>query len=286
MPIMTGQKSPSDSSKNNLWSILLALAGVMVVTFLVILFLPERPVSSIPRNLEERMTYDVVRTYPHDPAAFTQGLIYLDGYLYESTGLYGESSLRRVDLETGAVLQQVNLEPDYFAEGLTEWEQTLIQLTWREQTGFVYALDDFTRTGHFQYPTEGWGLTHDGTQLIMSDGTNNLYFLDPDTFEEQGRVAVTHEGDPIHMLNELEFILGEVYANIWQTDMIVRINPETGAITGWIDLSGLLLEGPESAGADVLNGIAYDAAQDRLFVTGKLWPYLFEIVLIPTEPGE
>ncbi len=281
---MTGQNSPSDPAKKNLWSILLALVGVIVVAFVVVLFLPERPVSSIPRNLEERMTYQVVNVYPHDPAAFTQGLIYLDGYLYESTGLYGESSLRKVDLETGAVLQELDLDPDYFAEGLTEWEQTLVQLTWREQTGFVYALDDLTLTGQFQYPTEGWGLTHDGTRLIMSDGTNNLYFLNPETFEEEGRVPVTYAGDPIYALNELEFILGEVFANIWQTDMIVRIDPDTGAVTGSIDLGGLLPEGSETSGADVLNGIAYDAAQDRLFVTGKLWPYLFEIVLVPAQP--
>lgn len=222
--------------------------------------------------------YRIVHTYPHDANAFTQGLIYLDGRLYESTGLNGRSSIRMVDLSTGRVLQKYDLPVEYFGEGLTDWGSNLIQLTWKAQKGFVYDRFSFSLLRTFEYEGEGWGLTHDGTQLIMSDGTAFLRFLDPKSFRETRRIHVTDEtGQAIENLNELEYIHGEIYANIWGTDKIVRISPRTGKILGWIDLSGLIdksaLVGPEA----VLNGIAYDATGDHLFVTGKLWPKLFEI---------
>ncbi|MCU0502831.1 MAG: glutaminyl-peptide cyclotransferase [Anaerolineae bacterium] len=221
-------------------------------------------------------SYRVVATHPHDPSAFTQGLVYADEVFYEGTGLYGRSSLRRVDPPTGQVQQQVDLPPAYFGEGVALVGDTLYQLTWQEHTVFTYERHSFAATGHFTYTTEGWGLTYDGQRLIMSDGSNTLYFRDPVTFEETGRVQVFDGATPVTLLNELEFIGGEVYANVWQTDRIARIEPQTGRVTAWIDLTGL--RPPQT---DVLNGIAYDAGQDRLFVTGKLWPYLYEIALVP-----
>lgn len=225
--------------------------------------------------------YEVVDAFPHDPNAFTQGLVYADGVFYEGTGLYGESSLRRVDPVTGAVVQIRELANQYFGEGVTLFGDRLIQLTWREQTGFVYDRETFDVLDEFSYPTEGWGLTHDGTRLIMSDGTANLYFLDPQTFERIGEVAVRDGDRPVVRLNELEYVNGEVYANVWQTDMVARIEPTSGRVLGWIDLSGLLSAEDRQQPVDVLNGIAYDAENDRLFVTGKLWPKLFEIRLRP-----
>jgi glutamine cyclotransferase len=224
--------------------------------------------------------YEVVNTFPHDPGAFTQGLVFSDGVLFESTGLNGQSSLRRVALETGEVLKQRDIDAQYFAEGLALFDGRLIQLTWRNGVGFVYDKDSFEPLGNFTYPNEGWGLTQDGTHLIMSDGSSTLRFLDPHTFEVVREVAVTSEGQPVVRLNELEYVAGEIWANVWQTDAIARIDPATGAVRGWIDLSGLL-PAEERAAADVLNGIAYDAAGDRLFVTGKLWPTLFEIRVAP-----
>lgn len=243
-------------------------------------------ISSTPETLSPYMTYEVVNAYPHDPQAFTQGLIYHEGYLYESTGLYGESSLRKVELETGMVLQQVNLPLQYFGEGLTLWEDTLLQLTWREGTGFIYDLDEFSLSGQFTYSTEGWGLTHDGERLIMSDGSQRLYFLNPGSFQVSGQVEVSYQGEAVERLNELEFIRGEVYANIWLTDDIVRIDPAIGAVQGWIDLRGILPDELRSPATDVLNGIAYDPEGDRLFVTGKNWPMLYEIRLVPVLPPD
>jgi len=219
----------------------------------------------------------VVRTYPHDANAFTQGLIYLDGHLYESTGLNGRSSVRMEDLATGRVLQKYDLPPQYFGEGLTDWGSTLIQLTWQAHEGFVYDRFSFKLQSTFSYEGEGWGLTHDATNLIISDGTSYLRFLDPRSFREVRRVQVTDEaGRAVDKLNELEYVHGEIYANIWQTDRIARISSRTGKILGWIDLSGIL-DKQDREGADVLNGIAYDSSGGRLFVTGKLWPKLFEI---------
>lgn len=225
-------------------------------------------------------TYAVVNVYPHDPGAFTQGLVYADGVLYESTGLNGRSSLRRVALQTGEVLQRRELAPEFFGEGLALFDNRLIQLTWQNNTGFVYDLVSFELLQTWSYPTEGWGLTHDGTHLIMSDGSAVLRFLDPYTFAVQREVTVTDAGRPVAQLNELEYINGEVFANVWMTDWIVRIDPRTGRVVGWVDLSGLLTA-EERTAADVLNGIAYDSQGGRLFVTGKLWPKLFEITLAP-----
>ena len=221
--------------------------------------------------------YKVVKAYPHDPDAFTQGLFFHEGFLYEGTGLRGRSSIRKVDLETGRVLQAVELPAEFFGEGITRWGDRLIGITWQEQTAFVLDLKTFKLWRKFSYAGEGWGLTHNERELVMSDGTAELRFLDPTTFKELRRLRVTADGRPLELLNELEWIEGEVWANVWQTDRIARINPKTGVVSGWIDLSGLL-HGRRGSD-DVLNGIAYDAARKRLFVTGKLWPKLFEIQL-------
>lgn len=224
--------------------------------------------------------FRVVNTYPHDSRAFTQGLIYRDGFLYESTGLAGRSSLRKVRLETGAVVRQKAVESKYFAEGLTDWNTELVQLTWQTHVAFRYDLATFAVRGTFSYTGEGWGLTHDRRRLIMSDGTEFLRFLNPATFEETGRLTVTDRGRPVEDLNELELVREEIFANVWQTDRIARISPQSGRVTGWIDLTGLLPASDRGDPDAVLNGIAYDAAKDRLFVTGKLWPRLFEIQLV------
>lgn len=224
--------------------------------------------------------YEVANVYPHDPDAFTQGLIWRDGEFYEGTGLHGRSSLRRVALESGEVLQSVSLPEQYFGEGITLLGDKIYQLTWQSNVGFIYDSESFEVLEEFSYPTEGWGITHDGTQLIMSDGTSTLYFWDPETLETVGQVTVTHEGQPVERLNELEYVDGLVYANVWQTDWILMIDPASGEVQGVIDLSGLLSEDARTGNEDVLNGIAYDPEGERLFVTGKLWPQLFEIELI------
>lgn len=228
-------------------------------------------------------TYRIVNTYPHDPGAYTQGLIYQDDIFYEGTGLRGQSTLRKVEVETGQVLQLLRLPDELFGEGITIFGDRLIQLTWQARIGFVYDKNSFELQQEFTYPTEGWGLTHDGERLIMSDGTATLYFRNPVTLAETGQVEVFDENGPVILLNELEYINGEVFANIYRTDRIARIDPQTGRVLGWIDLTGLL--GPEdrTQPVDVLNGIAYDVETGRLFVTGKLWPKLFEIELIPVE---
>ena len=222
--------------------------------------------------------YEVVNAYPHDPSAFTQGLVYEDGVIYEGTGLNGQSTLRRVDPETGRVLQQTNLSSTFFGEGIAIWKDRLIQLTWRSDLGFVYGKENLTRIGNFSYQTEGWGLTSDGKRLIMSDGTETLYFLDPINFTREGELRVTAIGEPVKGLNELEYINGKIYANMWPSDWIVIISPDTGFVVGAINMKGLLQESDtQGHTVDVLNGIAYDAKADRLFVTGKWWPRLFEI---------
>jgi glutamine cyclotransferase len=224
--------------------------------------------------------YQIIHTFPHDPAAFTEGLVFNGGFLYESTGLYGRSTLRKTQLETGQVLQQHDLPADVFGEGATIFGDRIIQLTWKSQLGYVYDKLTFRLLREFTYPTEGWGITHDGKNLIMSDGTANLYFLNPDTFERVGQIEVHGDNGPVTQLNELEYVQGEIYANVWQTDRIARIAPDTGQVLEWIDLSGLLSAEDRRVPVDVLNGIAYDPEHDRLFVTGKLWPKLFEIKLI------
>ena len=225
-------------------------------------------------------TFRVVKTYPHDAAAYTQGLIYREGFLFESTGLNGQSTLRRVKLETGEVVQQHRLDTEYFAEGLAEWNGQLVQLTWRSNIAFVYDLASFAPRRRFGYTGAGWGLTRDREGFILSDGTEQLRFLHPDTFREVRRVTVTDGGVTVRDLNELEYVRGEVFANVWHTDRIARISPESGRVVGWIDLRGLMSTGYRLDSEAVLNGIAYDAANNRLFVTGKLWPRLFEIEVV------
>jgi glutamine cyclotransferase len=226
-------------------------------------------------------TYEIINVFPHDRGAFTQGLVFEEGLLYEGTGLRGASTLRKVELETGLVQQQYDLPEQYFGEGITVYGDKIVQLTWQSNIGFVYDKDEFSLLDTFNYPTEGWGLTYDGERLIMSDGTPTLHFLDPDTFKEIGQVQVHYEHGPVGRLNELEYVDGQVLANVWTTDLIARIEPQTGQVTAWIDLSGLLEPEDRELGVDVLNGIAYDAENDRLLVTGKWWPKLFEIVLVP-----
>jgi len=238
--------------------------------------------AAVPLVLHKVHGYRVVHVYPHDPSAFTQGLIWVDGHLYESTGLNGTSSIRSVDLSTGKVLRNYDLPREYFGEGLTDWGQTLVQLTWKAHMGFVYDRTSFKLLRTFKYDGEGWGLTHNQNELIMSDGTAYLRFLDPITFAETHRIRVVDEMDyPVEKLNELEFVHGEVYANIWQSDEIARISPRRGKVLGWIDLSGIVLNRPPKGADSVLNGIAYDRAKNRLFVTGKDWPELFGIKVIP-----
>lgn len=235
-----------------------------------------QPAGAIPRY-----GYEVINVYPHDPTAFTQGLLFDEGQFYESTGLYGGSSIRRVDLTSGTVLTLTGIPAQYFGEGITIVGDKLYQLTWQEQTGFIYNKTTFALEGHFAYPTEGWGMTYDGKRIIMSDGTARLYFWDPTTLTPIGSVDVYDDKGPVVRLNELESIKGEIFANIWQTDLIARINPTTGAVVGWIDLTGLLPAAERTPTTDVLNGIAYLPEGDRLFVTGKNWPKLFEIRLVP-----
>jgi len=226
--------------------------------------------------------YEVINDFPHDSNAFTQGLIFENGALYESTGRHGYSSLRKVDLETGNILKIHELEYIYFGEGMTIYNDTIVQLTWLNNIGFVYIEQDtFELIDSFNYPTAGWGLTHDDTCLIMSDGSSRLHYLDPQTYEEVGYIDVTAEGVPVENLNELEYIQGMIYSNIWFSDLIAIIEPQTGEVVGWLNLSGILSSGGVGEGRDVLNGIAYDSSNVRLFVTGKLWPTLFEIEVDP-----
>jgi glutaminyl-peptide cyclotransferase len=253
-------------------SVTLAMAGLLLPCLAM--------ASSIPVQ-----GYTVVHAFPHDPTAYTEGLFYLDGYLYEATGTVGASSVRKVDLASGKVLQQTPTPwPDY-GEGIVAWKGRLIQLTWQDHEGFLFDLATLTPRAKFAYPGEGWSLTTDGTRLLMSDGTPTIRILDPDSLQQVGHIDVTADGQPLANLNELEWVKGELYANVWLTDRIARIDPASGRVIGWIDLAGLgpapeTLEDPAN---DVLNGIAYDAAHDRLFVTGKRWPRVYEIRLVPAH---
>lgn len=225
--------------------------------------------------------YQVVHVYPHDRNAFTQGLEFRAGFLYEGTGLEGQSTLRKVKLETGKVEQQIDLAPEFFGEGITVVNQQIVQLTWRSQIGFVYDQATLRRLRSFKYPGEGWGLANDGSQIYMSDGSAQIRCWDAGSLLEKRRFTVHDAGRPVTRLNELEYVRGEIYANVWQTDRIVRFSPVDGKVLGWIDLSGILSAADRAEQVDVLNGIAYDALGDRLFVTGKLWPKLFEIRVLP-----
>ncbi len=224
-------------------------------------------------------TYDVVNTYPHDPDAYTQGLLFTGKALFESTGIKGQSSLRKVDLKTGRVLKRVQVPEQYFAEGLTVLNNKLFQLTWKSQKGFVYDLESFQLEDEFTYDGQGWGLATDGCWLILSDGTNQIRFLDPVTLDVERTIEVFAGDLPVNQLNELEYFNGEIYANIYRSDHIVRINPTNGRVTGVIDFTGLLAPQDRNARTDVLNGIAYDAKKNRLFITGKNWPKLYEVRL-------
>ena len=224
--------------------------------------------------------YEITHTYPHDTTAFTEGLFYLNGFLYESTGLEQHSSIRKVRIKTGEVLQKIDIPPQYFGEGIVNWRGHLISLTWKSQIGFVFDLRTLKLQRQFSYRGEGWALTRNDKQIIMSDGTSELRFLDPNTLQETRRIQVTLEGKPLLNVNELEWVKGEIYANVWQTNWVVRIDPNNGQVVGLINLAGLLKPSDIVQGqTDVLNGIAYDAKNDRLFVTGKNWPKLFEIRL-------
>ena len=231
-------------------------------------------------SLEPLYTYRVVNKYPHDPSAFTQGLVIHQGAFIEGTGLYGRSSIRFVEPTTGEILNKVDLSSDYFGEGVTIHDNSIYQVTWREHTSFIYDLS-LQKTGEFSIPDEGWGLTTDGTHLILSDGTSTLSFINPETMSIENTVKVTYDGEEITRINELEYIDGWVYANIWQTDQIAIIDPTTGEVASWIDLTGLREELDTTTGIDVLNGIAYDPETSKIYVTGKQWPNLFEIQLIP-----
>ncbi len=238
-------------------------------------------------------TYQVVQAYPHNAQSWTQGLEWHDGFLYEGTGRIGQSYLRKIDLESGEVLQEIKLDDEFYGEGITIFNGSIYQITWQNQTAFRYDLETFALQETYRYPTEGWGITHDDTRLIMSDGSNTLYFRDPETFAEIGRVSVFDEsGQPVIRLNELEYLDGFVFANVWQTERIARIDPETGLVTGWVDLSGLtalaeldtaVTSDPSLNANAVLNGIAYDVESGRFLVTGKLWPKLFDLDLRPSS---
>lgn len=245
---------------------------LIVVIFVAMAFVPVQ--AAVP---EYRAV--IVNTYPHDLQAFTEGLFYKDGFLYESTGREGQSSIRKAVLETGEVLQRHDLDPRYFGEGIVAWKDRLIGLTWQTEIGFVFDLATFNQTSEFHYSGEGWALTQDGSHLIMSDGTSDLRILDPDTLRESGRIHVTCDGRPVRYINELEWVNGEIFANVWLTNLIVRIAPSTGEVAGLIDLTDIAALVHVDSADGVLNGIAYDAAADRLFVTGKLWPSLYQIAL-------
>ncbi len=253
------------------------------IAFLILVFGLSAIESSARLSRSHRLpeySVKIVHTFPHDENAFTQGLAYRDGFLYEGTGLKGRSSLRKVRLETGEVVQRVDLAPEFFGEGIALLKDEIVQLTWQSQVGFVYSLKDFRLLRQFSYPGEGWGLTNDDHEIFMSDGTSDIRVMDSNTFAEKRRFTVHDGSTPIKELNELEFVEGEIFANVWQTDRIARISPTNGEVLGWIDLNGMLSPVYRLPSGAVLNGIAYDAARKRLFVTGKLWPNVFEIQLV------
>lgn len=256
------------------------LLGILLPIWVSAFGLPLGDDAAKPLALPQEtlaLGYEIVQTYPHDPAAFTQGLFFRDGFLYESKGRRGQSALRKVDLESGSVLQEVSLPTNLFGEGIAPFEDKIYQLTWQSGLGLIYDTDSFESAGQFRYAGEGWGLTGDGRYLILSNGTSNLYFLDPVSMRQVGRLQV-HQGDlPVTQLNELEYIKGHIYANVWHGNEILKISPNSGRVVARIDLSDLVAQQEVSDPEAVLNGIAYDAETDRIFVTGKLWPNLYEI---------
>ena len=258
-------------SKNLCWAIIVCLAALPDV-----LWAQRAGDEGLKPGLTQVSPYQVIRSYPHDRQAFTQGLVFDAGFFYEGTGLLGRSSLRRVELASGRILKEIKLESAYFGEGITVFGDRIVQLTWQSHVGFVYEKTSFRLLRTFAYPQEGWGITHDGKRLMMSDGTSVLHFLDPNDYREIGTLSVHDERGPVTGLNELEYVQGLIYANVWPTDRIAVIHPRSGRVEAWLELKGLLGK-TDSQGVDVLNGIAYDGRGDRLFVTGKLWPKVFEI---------
>jgi len=268
---------------------LLSVAIISVATFVASSakwhrggFSAQAQTFSLPRRVPV-YGYQIIHTYPHDPAAFTQGLVYLNGFLYESTGIQGQSTFRKVNLTTGQVLQSKPMDEQYFGEGLAILAGKAYQLTWLDQQGFVYDVQSFGDLSTFTYTGQGWGLTTDGHSLIMSNGSNRLTFLNPNTMTVERTIDVFESGKALTMLNELEYINGEIFANVWMTDRIVRIDPETGVLKSWIDMSGLLTPAERLSADNVLNGIAFDSATGRIFVTGKRWPKLFEIKITQSK---
>ena len=255
-----------------------AAASILVVAVAALALWTQLATHGSPAQWEGK----VLAVYPHDRTAFTQGLLIQSGQLYEGTGLYGRSSLRRVALETGRVEQQRELDATFFGEGIAMLGGHLYQLTWRNRAGFIYDPESFEVLGTFRYEGEGWGLTSDGRTLILSDGTPTIRFIDPKSFEVVKRITVYADGHPLERINELEYVRGEIWANIWYEDRIVRIDPDNGDVLGWIDL-GNLYTSPGRGSEQVLNGIAYDADADRIYVTGKNWPQLYEIETVPAE---
>lgn len=270
-PSDTGQQTPNFKP---------LLVIVLLVAFFMLMRQRIPRYHSIPPDLDSQASIAVLASYPHDAHSFTQGLVYRDGYLYESDGLYGQSRLRKLELTTGNVLMENQLEESYFAEGLAVLDGQLYQLTWKERTGFIYNLEDLTQKDSFSYNTEGWGLTTDGSSLILSDGTATLYFLDSQSRQTIRTIQVKDNGIPVERLNELEYIRGEVWANIWYSDRIVRIDPQDGAVLGWIDCGSLRTIENAPDPENVLNGVAYDSQGDRLFITGKNWSAVYEVELV------
>lgn len=281
------RQSTASGKRSRVSIVALGLIAVTGVVFLTVFLLRERA-SNQPNTAPagnqnttdsraQQVSYEVVSSYPHDPTSFTQGLLWHDGTLYEGTGLEDQSKLRRLEFPSGKVLKEISLASEYFGEGIALVDTRLIQLTWKSERGFVYDLDSFKKLQEFTYDTEGWGLTYDGRNLILSDGSSNLFYLDPQTFKPIRKLAVTMNGKPLDELNELEFIEGEIWANVWQTDFIVRIDPSTGRVTSFLNLKGILAPSDKTGRENVLNGIAYDAEKKRIFITGKLWPRIFEI---------
>jgi glutaminyl-peptide cyclotransferase len=288
-----GKRPQQPASKQNSSRILIAAVAVAVVASAgLFLFaskrsgLTDRPdvpalIELTPDGRAKQDAYQVIHSYPHDPTSFTQGLVWHEGRFYESTGQYGESKLRMLEFPSGKVLREINLSPELFGEGLALVDSRLIQLTWKSRRGFVYDLSTFRLLEEFRYDTEGWGLTCDGKNLILSDGSSDLFYLDPQTFRLVKKLPVRFNGQPILELNELEFIDGEIWANVWQTDFILRIDPSSGLVTSFLDLKGILAPSDRTGSENVLNGIAYDAERKRIFVTGKLWPRILEIRIRP-----
>lgn len=260
-----------------------AAAFASFILILVFIAAPYRACGEAGESGIPVFGYEVVNTYPHDINAFTQGLFIKNGTLYEGTGLNGRSSLRKVELKTGRVLEERTLPEAFFGEGITTDGKKIVQLTWRSRKGFVYDLETFAPLSEFSYPTEGWGITYDGRNFIMSDGSATLYFLDPRKLNEVGRLEVYDDKGPVPRLNELEYVKGEIFANVWGQERVAMIDPGTGRVKGWIDLRGLLSASDRKNRVDVLNGIAYDEDTGKYYVTGKLWPKLFEIKIVPKK---